>query len=66
METRALCRGQIGEDGRLVVPSAVRPQPGTRLLAVRGSGRALGFVARGPIYNEALSHPELLLFGQDS
>jgi hypothetical protein len=25
-----------------------------RLLAVRGSGRALGFVAHGPIYEEAL------------
>ena len=41
-------------------------QPGDRLLAVRGSGRALGFVAQGPIYDEALKHPELEIFSQDT
>jgi hypothetical protein len=34
-------------------------RPGDRLLVVRGSGRALGFVAQGRIYDEAWKHPEL-------
>lgn len=59
LHTRTLAGGHIGEDGQLVVPPAVGMRPGSRLLAVRGSGRALGFVARGPIYDEALKHPEL-------
>jgi len=44
------------------MPPLVRVEPGGRLLAVRGSGRALGFLARGPIYEEALAHPELETF----
>jgi hypothetical protein len=50
-------------DGRVVVPPEVGVKPGDRLLAVRGSGRALGFVARGPIYEEALKHADLEVFG---
>ena len=65
VQSRGLARDHIGEDGQLVVPPAVGMQPGDRLLAVRGSGRALGFVAQGPIYDEALRHPELEIFGQD-
>jgi hypothetical protein len=41
------------------IPLKVGVSPGQRLLVVRGSGHALGFVARGPIYEEALAHPEL-------
>jgi hypothetical protein len=63
LQMRILAQGQIGEDGQLVVPPAVGMQPGDRLLAVRGSGRALGFVAQGPIYDEALNHPELKISG---
>jgi len=37
---------------------------GARLLLVRGSGRALGFLARGPIYEEALRHAELREFNR--
>ena len=59
LQSRVLARAHIGEDGRLVVPDAVGLRTGDRLLVVRGSGRALGFVARGPIYEEALKHPEL-------
>jgi hypothetical protein len=59
LPVRALARCRIDEDGHLVVPPAVGVKPGDRLLAVRGSGRALGFVAQGPIYDEALQHPEL-------
>lgn len=34
--------------------------PGNRLLAVRGSGVGITFISRGPIYNEALKHKELI------
>jgi hypothetical protein len=33
-----------------------------KILVARGSGLALGFVTRGPIYSEALTHPELKIF----
>ena len=64
--TRALARGHIAKVRRVAVPPGIGIQPGDRLLAVRGSGRALGFVAKGPIYEEALKHPTLDIFGQDS
>jgi hypothetical protein len=60
LQARIPARDGIGEDGQIVVaPLVASVQPGDRLLLVRGSGRALGFVARGPIYEEALRHPEL-------
>jgi hypothetical protein len=46
----------------VVLPPEVEAQAGDRLLAVRGSGYALGFLAQGPIYEEALQHPELEVF----
>jgi hypothetical protein len=66
LRTRALARSRADPLGRVVAPAVVRVQPGDRLLAVRGSGRALGFVARGPIYEEALKHPELVCFGEEA
>lgn len=63
---RALARGRIEASGRVVVPAEAGVQPGDRLLVVRGSGRALGFVTRGPIYEEALQHPELVCFGPET
>jgi len=62
LQVRALAQCPIREDGQIVMPAAVGVRPGDRLLAVRGSGHALGFVARGPIYDEALQHPELERF----
>ena len=59
MQPRILARGRIGEGGLVVVPPVVGVRSGDRLLAVRGSGRALGFVAKGPIFGEALKHPEV-------
>jgi len=56
---RALGRGRIGEGGQVVLPPEANVRPGDRLLAVRGSRYALGFVAQGPIYEEALKHAEL-------
>jgi hypothetical protein len=59
---RVLARGRFAEGGRVKVPLEVRVKPGDRLLAVRGSRYGLGFVAQGPIYEEALKHPELEVF----
>jgi hypothetical protein len=58
---RVLARGQFG-DGQVTVPPELGVQPVARLLAVRGSRYGLGIVAQGPIYEEALKHPELELF----
>ena len=55
-------RSEIGEGGLIEIPPAVEFQPGDRLLVVRGSGLALGFIAKGPIYQEALKHPEIETF----
>jgi hypothetical protein len=54
---RVLARGRFG-DRRVTVPPEVGVQPGDRLLAVCGSRYGLGFVAQGPIYEEALKRPE--------
>jgi hypothetical protein len=43
----------------VILPKEMDHNPGDRLLAVRGSGFALGFIAKGPIYDEAMKHPEL-------
>lgn len=58
---RKVGRSRFG-DGRVVVPPEVDVRPGDRLMTVRGSCYGLGFVARGPIYEEALKHPELEVF----
>jgi len=57
-----LARGRFAEGGRVTAPPEARAKPGDRLLAVRGSRYGLGFVAQGPIYEEALKHPELEVF----
>ncbi len=65
LQARILARGRIAENRQVTVPTAIGVRPGDRLLAVRGSGKALGFVAEGPIYDEALKHPSLEVFGED-
>jgi hypothetical protein len=59
---RVLARVRF-DAGSIVLPQQVGVQPGDRLLVVRGSRYGLGFVARGPIYAEALKHLELEVFG---
>jgi hypothetical protein len=39
---------------------------GNKILAIRGSGLAIGFAVRGPIVEEALKHDELELFEPES
>jgi hypothetical protein len=52
----------IFKKGWVALPKELDYKSGDRLLTVRGSGLALGFVAEGPIYNEAMKHPELKIF----
>jgi hypothetical protein len=63
-DLRELGRSRFG-DGRVAVPPEVDVKPGDRLLTVRGSCYGLGFIARGPIYEEALKHSELEVFEQE-
>lgn len=49
----------VGKGGEVVLPVQAGVRPGDRLLSVRGSGMALGFIQYGPIYEEALIHPEI-------
>jgi hypothetical protein len=60
-DLRELGRSRFGE-GRVIVSPEVDVKPGDRLLTVRGSRYGLGFIARGPVYEEALRHPELEVF----
>lgn len=59
---KKLARGRFNKCGRVAIPPEIGTQPGDRLLTVRGSCYALGFVTKGPIYNEALKHPLLECF----
>lgn len=64
VELRELCRGRFG-GGWVSLPTEVAVEPGARLLAVHGSGNALGVVTRGPICEEAARHPEIPVFELD-
>ncbi len=55
-------RAKFDQEGRAALPVSVPVQAGDRLLVVLGSGYALGFLARGPIYQLALEHDEIEVF----
>jgi hypothetical protein len=61
---RTLARGRLGH-GEVTIPAEVDVKAGDWLLAVRGSRYAIGFVARGPIFQEAHKHPDLEVFSDD-
>ena len=61
-QDRALAWSRIEAKRRALVPPQAGVQPGQRLLVVRGSGRALGLLVRGPIYEEACRHSDLAWF----
>jgi len=63
LDSRIIARGVFGE-GSTLLPPEINVQPGTCLLVVRGSGLALGMIEKGPIFEEALKHPDLFIFGQ--
>ena len=60
--SRTWAEGTITKQGMISLPQSVDVPPGERLLVARGSGLALGFLQRGPIYDEAVKHPELEVF----
>lgn len=62
LNKRFTCQATMGAGGQLVLPPETGVLPGECLLAVRGSGLALGFVQRGRIYEEALKHPEMEIY----
>lgn len=55
-------RAFASADGCVALPPEAAASPGERLLVVRGSGLALGFLQRGPIYEEAQTHPHIDVF----
>ena len=61
-QSRSVGQVRIGAEGQVPLPTETGVQPGERLLVVRGSGLALGFLQRGLIYEEALKHPEIQTF----
>jgi bifunctional DNA-binding transcriptional regulator/antitoxin component of YhaV-PrlF toxin-antitoxin module len=66
VEGMSFCWTSIDEEGYITLPEATLREyeimPGDRLLAVRGSGLALGFALRGPIVDVALTHPGIEVF----
>lgn len=62
----AYCWTAIEEGGYITLPQETLWEyevvPGDRLLAVRGSGLALGFARKGPIVDQALTHAEIEIF----
>jgi hypothetical protein len=60
LQKRVVGEGWIEAGRQVLLLAQIGIRPGNRLLAVRGSGLALGFVVRGPIYEEGLKHPGLL------
>ena len=51
--------GRFLSNREFLLPSDIDVEPGQKLLAVRGSGHAPGFTARGPIFELALHHPAM-------
>ncbi len=62
LKDRLLGRGRFDQSGELVLPPEIQVEPGEQLLTVRGSRYALGFIAQGPICEEASRHTELECF----
>ena len=59
---RLLCQGIFLPGGTISLPAELGGKAGDRLLVVRGSGLALGFSQRGPIYELAKQHTEVEVF----
>jgi hypothetical protein len=59
VDQRFLGFGWFNLKREVQIPENIPVYPGDRLLTVFGSGLALGFITQGPIFDEALLHPEL-------
>jgi hypothetical protein len=62
LQSRFTGQTTIGTGGDVTLPLEAGIQPGERLLAVRGSRLALGFVQHGPIFEAALQHLDVETF----
>ncbi len=62
LQKRLIGQAIINPGGQVAIPIAAGVKPGERLLVVRGSGLALGFLQCGPIYEEAQKHTEIEIF----
>lgn len=62
LATRVPGRARFDKEAQATLPAGAPALPGDRLLAVFGSGYALGLLARGPIYQAALEYEELEVF----
>lgn len=56
---RIFAEATMEERMRFTLPDVFAASPDQRFLVVRGSGLALSFLEYGPIYEEALQHPEI-------
>ena len=61
-EGRILGTAHFTPQREVRLPVSIPRGPGDRLLTAFGSGHALGFISRGPIYQEALQHTHLEVF----
>jgi hypothetical protein len=64
-EDRIWGYGQFTRNHEIRIPQDIPVNPGDRLLTAFGSGFALGFISRGPIYEEAVNHLELTVFEKE-
>jgi len=62
MVKRIVAKTSMGKNRQITLPVGMGIAPKTRLLAVRGSNYALGFLLQGPIVELALLHPEIEVF----
>jgi hypothetical protein len=62
LRSRFIGQTTIDDGWRVTLPPEAGILPGERLLVVRGSGLALSFLQCGPIYDEAIRHPEIEIF----
>lgn len=68
-QRRAFCRTVINSNGNIDLPGAALSRydinTGDVLAAGRGSYLSIAFIARGPIFEECLRHPELQVFASE-
>lgn len=62
LQSRFIGDSTVDVSGWVTLPPEIGVQSGERLLVVRGSGLALSFLQRGPIYEQALGHLEIEIF----